>query len=1314
MTSHKRNHMTVLPAPPHPQTPPPRIVALSTTSTTTAAVSLLDAAVSDDYDHTEGWSDDPLLIVGMIAEEGADDQQQQQASRDYNESNNHSSSDRKRFRRLRRDHATALRRVQRVSRQAALSTKKAVWDSNEISLNAALRAVDQWEALYNALRVLVVTGVHHTCRLYDAAKQGAQKMERGVLLPLRDWIVLPAFWCVEGVTRETVAFLQSHHARRLAEQSLFQVQKVPILGDNVLSPALCFCAGFVQRTWEIVQYPIPSKQKVRDTVDFALTGTKWALSTAGREVFLYVRRADANITRTLSHTQWKVLGSGPYATLDKLNKQEVIDHLTERYLSLATTATVNSSVVDSTDHTQQQQDAAAVASSIVARYELAAHIKRHNFPLYRDLVLSGLLRKRGGILTQDDEWLSPCPVYCHQYRQHQRQRQERHHHLDRPFLLPPDSTDYSICGHNETDDVVVDDDVDAPHVTALWFRLPYLNGQRPSRDTPWICFRRSEQYRLEERYLQLLKEAQQASLKQSTNTTNANNTTPGAPARQSHVQVDEHGIPAATDASTNRSLRGEASTAPMTNQHYYHGDGDTDDDDPNRDEDTSTGRHPTVAKWYQPDLRTDVLVDQKRHAVSFLHGCPTCRKPHQQQLLPKTCRDLCDACRELEQQQQIKQQSISTGLANGASNSSSSDVNDSGETSSNSDLIKGSLQPPAISSVMRPTLWRFHGPGDEVRRSTWFLEQNGLQPFDEEAQAILEDAYLFLKWMTIRQEVDAASSASSSSWSLGSSGSPPKSSLDHALLTVEVNAPDGTVRLVQFSSLSQATAIQKGIGAAITIYKRRVYRGAWLQKKRPLEEVFNNHPVEQERQEQNEQIAREISVAESILQAAMENGTMGETMVPNVSLRSIISPPPSPETNRSTDGGIDEQKENRLLLYNGPGNDMAVPPSKLWEGEMAKFLVDEDDSNGIDHLCLIVHGIGEMMRSIDVFGLSLPTFGSIIDCCGYLRRNHADIQDAHYFTHAMNPTLSDNNSDASSHSSSTTTSSSRVEYLPVEWHEAFAILSQRRAASSLPSSNNTGNRGVGREIINDYKKTVMLKDISLRTIPNMREFANDTLMDVLYFMSPEHHDIIVDIVTSEMNVVVEKFRQLTGFTGRISLIGHSLGSIISWDILANQVKHRESDALPAIGSLGSIDTLSTRSDRSVGIEPAIDETLTGSGEGPSHPPQSQQQLSTYPQLDFDVDNFFSLGSPVPVFLMIRNQRKPLSEDFYLNGCRRVFNIFHPYDPGKLLACPQRFVFLLPCLDATSDPLSLFSFVRQWRTVSSHASTREMLTLNQPL
>jgi hypothetical protein len=59
---------------------------------------------------------------------------------------------------------------------------------------------------------------------------------------------------------------------------------------------------------------------------------------------------------------------------------------------------------------------------------------------------------------------------------------------------------------------------------------------------------------------------------------------------------------------------------------------------------------------------------------------------------------------------------------------------------------------------------------------------------------------------------------------------------------------------------------------------------------------------------------------------------------------------------------------------------------------------------------------------------------------------------------------------------------------------------------------------------------------------------------------------------------------------------------------------------------------------------------------------SDMKVWSYPQLSFAVDNAFLLGSPCAVFLMIRNQRAPLSQDFSLKGCSRVFNIFHPYDP----------------------------------------------------
>ena len=1009
---------------------------------------------------------------------------------------------------FRRKNSSTFRRVQHLGRHAALTTKQQLWDSNDRSIDAALSAVDQWETAYTALRHLLIGTAHSAKGLWGAAKEGAGKLEHGLLMPVRDWILLPTIGGMERAAQETVSFLQSNAAQQLYGQSLTVIESVPFVGENVLAPALHLSVNVLQRTWEIAQYPIPSKQQVRDSVDFALNGTKWALSAAGKEVYLYIKRADANITRTLSTTQWKVLGSGPYATLDKLNKREVIDHLCERYFSL---------------------------TDPVARYELAAHVRHQNRPLYHDLVLTGVLKDRGNDLTKDDEWLSTCPSY---------------RSLEQPFLVRSslDGDDESSSGSQVMTSPL------PREILPLWFRLPNVNGNPPSKDTPWICFRRKENIALEKRYLQVVREGQRSAGDETeADATSLDASAANLDSSRLASSVEEAATPLKSGSGGQSNVPGVAPSAP-----------------PLPTESDSRPQYPTIAKWYEADKSADVLVDQKRAAVSFFLCCPKCRSPRSETIPPLVGKspdaaDLCDACRQQEKEMPS---------------------------------VAALLSPPPISMKMRPTFWRFHGPGDTVRRGTWFLDtaRNGLQPFDEEAAATLEDAFLFLKWMSVRQAFEA------------------DSDMDAALLTVEVPCPDGTERLVQFSSVTRATAIQKGLGASVSLFKRRVYRGAWLEDK-SLEERERD---------------QEVTVEESILQAVETNGSLGDTMVPDMALRDALTP-------------AIKKPENRLVLFTGTEDAtaaFAVPPAQLDE-TMSKYLDDEKDGR-IDHLVLIVHGIGEMLRSIDVFGLSLPNLSSIVDCCRYLRNNHAEVQDAHFSQ--MYPTA-----DAIA-----LAETGRVEYLPIEWHEAFSILSQRRRASSA-TPDEVGGRS-------HRRSDVMLKDISLRTIPNMREFANDTLMDVLYFMSPEHHDLIIDVVANEMNVVVDKFRSITGFNGRISVVGHSLGSIISWDILANQEdKTGTRRGIPDVPSLDSLDTTTGY------FSPATEKSYVyGYAPELTTPPQQPTSLiqgaSTFPQLEFSVDNFFLLGSPVAVFLMIRDQRKPLSEDYFLPGCKRVFNIFHPYDP----------------------------------------------------
>lgn len=170
--------------------------------------------------------------------------------------------------------SSAIRHVRRVSKQAALNTKKQIWDSNDASIVAAQSAVDQWEAGYNGLRDLLCALGRSAQGLYGAAKTGVSGLEHGFLLPVRDWVLLPAFGGVEKLAGETVGFLQSPHAQLLAHQSLGLVRQVPLVGENILAPGLCIGAGVLKKTWEIAQYPIPTPSQVRESVDFVMTGTK--------------------------------------------------------------------------------------------------------------------------------------------------------------------------------------------------------------------------------------------------------------------------------------------------------------------------------------------------------------------------------------------------------------------------------------------------------------------------------------------------------------------------------------------------------------------------------------------------------------------------------------------------------------------------------------------------------------------------------------------------------------------------------------------------------------------------------------------------------------------------------------------------------------------------------------------------------------------------------------------------------------------------------------------------------------------------------
>ncbi|KAF0705647.1 hypothetical protein As57867_005662, partial [Aphanomyces stellatus] len=135
----------------------------------------------------------------------------------------------------------------------------------------------------------------------------------------------------------------------------------------------------------------------------------------------------------------------------------------------------------------------------------------------------------------------------------------------------------------------------------------------------------------------------------------------------------------------------------------------------------------------------------------------------------------------------------------------------------------------------------------------------------------------------------------------------------------------------------------------------------------------------------------------------------------------------------------------------------------------------------------------------------------------------------------------------------------------------------------------------------------------------IRAFNKRAFMDILYYSSPKYGQLIVDAVTAQMNAKYAAYRAAhVGWTGRVSIFAHSLGTIIGYDILTH----------------------------------ARGETRRG---------------ITFPGLDFPVDTYVACGSPVPVMVLARGDVNLDACGVFTPGirmprCGRYANLVHPSDP----------------------------------------------------
>ncbi|XP_044130619.1 SEC23-interacting protein-like isoform X1 [Bufo gargarizans] len=162
--------------------------------------------------------------------------------------------------------------------------------------------------------------------------------------------------------------------------------------------------------------------------------------------------------------------------------------------------------------------------------------------------------------------------------------------------------------------------------------------------------------------------------------------------------------------------------------------------------------------------------------------------------------------------------------------------------------------------------------------------------------------------------------------------------------------------------------------------------------------------------------------------------------------------------------------------------------------------IPDGEVSQADHLVFMVHGIGPVCDL---------RFRSIVECVDDFRTVSLKLLQSHFKKSVDEGKVR------------------RVEFLPVHWHSAL----------------HGDATGVDRHI----------KKITLPSIGRLRHFTNETLLDILFYNSPTYCQTIVDKVSLEVNRLYELFRSRNpDFTGRVSVAGHSLGSLILFDILSNQ------------------------------------------------------------------------------------------------------------------------------------------------------------------
>ncbi|CAO3611549.1 unnamed protein product [Mucor hiemalis] len=491
--------------------------------------------------------------------------------------------------------------------------------------------------------------------------------------------------------------------------------------------------------------------------------------------------------------------------------------------------------------------------------------------------------------------------------------------------------------------------------------------------------------------------------------------------------------------------------------------------------------------------------------------------------------------------------------------------------------------------TISPVYWE--GPTYEVRRATWFMQGDGWVPCEENIAEQIELGYYKHK-----PYLPTTTTTTTTTDTTEENETPSISKLSSSPTTAETTAEE---KKLEMSLAKQSVDKQWNLlGPYLGQYI--VYTGeshAWLLTN-STSSKFAKSIITRLTNKQNLGGTRLIrgypEVEELTKKSKATKPKKTSVTATNTATEETDS------VSSSSDEEMPVKEEERQQMENNEAED--------YDNENS-----EEEVRKIDHLMFVIHGVGQKM--------SERTGQTFVHDVNMMRKTLKLVYPA------VMPTSTHTNG---------------IQVLPIMWRQDVKF--------GMAADDEEGvEADLGTVGVEDGCPT--LDELTLDGVPNIRTVVSDVLLDVPLYMTPRYREQMTQIITKEINRVYRLFGTRNPEfleKGKVSIFGHSLGSLLAFDMLT--------------------------------LQPITPKSPTLSEEHPI-PNLKDRKL---PPLLCPIQNFFAAGSPLGVILLLRGfkiaSRKSLGHSSAhtilsdvkspsrtsINLCypavENLYNIFHKSDP----------------------------------------------------